>query len=302
MLGWTGFCHVPHRKPFSIIRDKEFLSANEALDATVKDHARKGLISSTKHKRPFSQEDLEALYSNNQLGLENPESLVNTAWFYIVLYFGKRGRENQREMKASDQQLKTTTGGLKYFVLKERATKNHPGGISYNENETQSVMMAWPGQPRRPVACLEKYITQRKPRCDAIWQKPRNHNAASFCQDDDIRFCGVPMGKHKIDNLLEEMCRKAGLATIYTAQCIRATSVTVLKAAGLENNRAKSVTSDKFIESCNTRPSTEQQFESSAIVSRFIMKQDQSNSVLPAVPPPSEPFLTSIQQQNQLHS
>lgn len=80
---------------------------------------------------------------------------MNTAWFYIVLYFGKRGRENQREMKASDLQLKTTTGGLKYFVLNERATKNHRGGISDNEDETQSVMMAWPGRPRCPVTCLE---------------------------------------------------------------------------------------------------------------------------------------------------
>ena len=109
----------------------------------------------------------EALYSNDKLGLENPESLVNTAWFYIVLYFGKRGRENQREMKASDLQLKTTTGGLKYFVLNERATKNHRGGISDNEDETQSVTMAWSGRPRCPVTCLENYLAKREPRCDA---------------------------------------------------------------------------------------------------------------------------------------
>lgn len=92
---------------------------------------------------------------------------MNTAWFYIVLYFGKRGRENQREVKASDLQLKTTTGGLKYFVLNERATKNHRGGISDNEDETQSVTMAWSGRPRCPVTCLENYLAKREPRCDA---------------------------------------------------------------------------------------------------------------------------------------
>ena len=196
-------------------------------------------------------------------------------------------------MKASDLRLKTTAGGLKYFVLNERATKNYPAGISDNEDETQSVMMAWSGHPR----CLEKYLTKRELRCDALWQKPKNHNAASFCPDDDIWFCSVPMGKHKLDNLLKEMCRKAGLATIYTAHCIRATSVTVLKAAGLENNRVKSVTghsSDKSIESYNTRPTIEQQFKSSPIVSRFTTKQNQSNPVLPTVPSPSEPFPISI--------
>ena len=70
------------RKQFSIIRDKVFKPANEALDASLKDLARQGLISSTKHKRPISSEDLEALYAVNQLRLDTPESLVNTAWFF----------------------------------------------------------------------------------------------------------------------------------------------------------------------------------------------------------------------------
>ena len=84
------------------------------------------------------------------------------------------------------------------------------------------------------------------------------------------------------------MCKKAGLAQVYTPYCIRATSVTVLKAAGLENCRVKSVTghaSDKSIESYSTRPTIEQQFESSAIVSRFLTQQNSVQPVLTAVPP-----------------
>ena len=49
----------PQRKPFLTIRDKVFRPVNEALDATLKDLARQGLISSTKNKRPISLEDLE---------------------------------------------------------------------------------------------------------------------------------------------------------------------------------------------------------------------------------------------------
>ena len=99
----------PQRKSFSIIRDKAFKPANEALDASLKDLAQQGLITSTKRKRPISSEDLEALYAANQLGLDTAESLVNTVWFYPILYFGKRGHENQRVMKLVDLQLKTTT-------------------------------------------------------------------------------------------------------------------------------------------------------------------------------------------------
>ena len=48
-------------------------------------------------------------------------------------------------MKPGDLQLKTTSG-LKYFILSERTTKNHPR-VSDNEYKSQSVRMAWPGNP-----------------------------------------------------------------------------------------------------------------------------------------------------------
>ena len=57
------------------------------------------MISFTKHKHPIYSEDLEVLYAVNHLGLNAPESFANSAWFNTILYFGKRGRENQREMK-----------------------------------------------------------------------------------------------------------------------------------------------------------------------------------------------------------
>ena len=109
--------------------------------------------------------------------------------------------------KASEIQLKTTTGGLEY-VLNERATKNHHGGTNDNEGETQSVMMVWPGHTRCLVTNLQKYFAKREPWCDALWQKP----------DDNIWYY-VPMGKHKLKHLLKEMCKKAGLANISIANC-----------------------------------------------------------------------------------
>ena len=67
------------RKPFSVIRDKVFKPANEALEPSLKDLARKELSYFTKLKRPISSEDLEVLYQANQPGLNTPESLANAA-------------------------------------------------------------------------------------------------------------------------------------------------------------------------------------------------------------------------------
>ena len=80
------------RKVQKIIRDKVFKLAKEAPNPSLKDLARQGLTSFTKHKRPISSEDLEVLYATNQLGRNPPESFANSAWFNTILYFGKRGR------------------------------------------------------------------------------------------------------------------------------------------------------------------------------------------------------------------
>ena len=56
---------------------------------SLKDLARQGLISFTKHKRPISSEGLEVLYAANKLGPNAPESFANSAWFNTILYFRK---------------------------------------------------------------------------------------------------------------------------------------------------------------------------------------------------------------------
>ena len=131
--------------------------------------------------------------------------------------------------------------------------------------------MAW----KPPLSCDlsgevfgEKRTTMR---CSvAETQKPQVHSPL-------LTICGSAtyLWEHtsKLENLLTGMSKKAGLAQVYTPHWIRATSVTVLKAAGLENCRVKSVTchaSDKSIESYTTPPTIEQYFESSAIFSRFL--------------------------------
>ena len=66
--GQTDFILVLFKE---IIRDKVFKPVNEAINPSLKDLARQGLISFTKHKRPISSEDLEILYAANQPGSES---------------------------------------------------------------------------------------------------------------------------------------------------------------------------------------------------------------------------------------
>ena len=96
-----------------------------ASEPGLKDLARQGLISFTKHKRPISSKDLEVLYAANQLGLNPPESFANSAWFInTILYFGKRGHENQREMKPGALQLNNNNKPAEVLHLKRESDEN----------------------------------------------------------------------------------------------------------------------------------------------------------------------------------
>ena len=158
---------------FSIITDRDFKPANEALNAHLVELTREGKISSTKHKPALIPQDVEILYEKKQLGLETPERLLQTAWFNIMLHFGKRGRENMREMTAEDIQIHKSSSGLEYITHVERATKNHRGGFNSSENEAAAVMSEMPGNPRCPVVAVKTYLSKRNKQCQALWQNQK---------------------------------------------------------------------------------------------------------------------------------
>ena len=105
---------APNSKPWSIISDPQFKEANDALDAFAKSIRREGKVGGVIHKNPIAKEQIEMLFERHQLGPADakcPSQLLRTSWFYITLYFGKRGRENQRQMTKTMLALQRTPLG-----------------------------------------------------------------------------------------------------------------------------------------------------------------------------------------------
>ena len=88
-------------KKFSICSKTEFHEANKTLNAYLKHLSSSGKILATVHI-PLTGEIVHKLYEKGELAIStrnNPRALLQTAWFFISLYFGKRGRENQAPVK-----------------------------------------------------------------------------------------------------------------------------------------------------------------------------------------------------------
>ena len=272
----------PRCKQFSIIADAAFTEANKVLDAFVKDLRKSGKIAGVVHKRAITKEQIQKLYENGELGpadSKNPAQLQRTAWFYLGLFFGRRGRENQREMKPGMLALRETPQGVEYFELNRQfpgalpATKNHQGGLADAEDESDAKIFSVPDSPRCPVKTIKNYLAHLNPGIDVLFQRPKEAGSSKFNpEQDQVWFCSVPIGASTLDNMLKTMSKRADIEPHLTNRCLRATAVTVLSDSNCTTRHIKAVTghkSDQSVESYNDRPSFCQQQAMSRLLSSF---------------------------------
>jgi len=75
------------------------------------------------------------LYEEGELtdaDTRDPRVLLQTVWFFVSIYFGKRGRENQHLLKKSMLRLMKTADREEFFEL----NKNEPGAVLTSKNHT----------------------------------------------------------------------------------------------------------------------------------------------------------------------
>jgi len=68
------------------------------LDAKLKNMKQQG-EENVKHKPCIENEDLRHLKESVVMSPSTPQGLLNNVWFHITLYFCRRGREGQRNLK-----------------------------------------------------------------------------------------------------------------------------------------------------------------------------------------------------------
>ena len=173
----------PHNKPFSIIADPAFNEANKVLDAFVKELRKTGKIAGVVHKKTISKEQMKKLFDSGELGPAdslNPAQLQRTARLYLGLFFGRRGRENQRQLKPTMLSLRKTPQGVEYYELNRSqpgslpATKNHQGGLADAEDESDAKIFSVPASVKCPVKTIKNYLSHLNPASDALFQRPRD--------------------------------------------------------------------------------------------------------------------------------
>ena len=108
--------HSKQELSIDIIKDTEFNEANRIYEAQCVELKKQASENSTQTSNCWRVEDIKKLYRCGVFNTENPTSLQNKVFFNIMLFFCQRGRQNLRQLKKTDFEIKVNSQGKRCVV------------------------------------------------------------------------------------------------------------------------------------------------------------------------------------------
>ncbi|MCP3929111.1 MAG: DUF3504 domain-containing protein, partial [Bacteroidetes bacterium] len=215
-----------------------FSSSNRMLFAVIKDMKKDGLDKS-QHYPAISEMDLAKIKLPTSFDLNDPAQLQEKVFFDIQYNFGRRGRENLRDLKRDAFLLGVDDSGREYIELSyNEKTKNHQHASDRNatkprmyEHQLQSC----------PVTSLKRYLSKLEPQCDVLFTFPKVGKGFKP-EESNTWYSKRPIGKNTLGKFMHRISQRLQLSQMYTNHSIRATTITQLSNAGFEARSIMRVT------------------------------------------------------------
>lgn len=132
--------HLSMTKDIDIIKSPVFSKSQKIFEASCADLKRDGK-GGIEHFPPIEEKDLKKMY--DYFDLSDNIQLQQKVFVDILLYFGRRGRENLSELRINDFAATTDADGNVFLYLtKDEQTKNH----QLDPNSAQGRMYAKSGR------------------------------------------------------------------------------------------------------------------------------------------------------------
>ena len=260
----------PLNKSLKLSSDPRFKRSNEMLNATVVSLKRQGK-ENVKHKPAIENEDLVRLKSSQVLSLSNPLALLRNVWFHVVLFFCRRGREGQRNLKTTSFKFEADASGRNYVTMAhDEATTNHPGGVADVSSTEKYARMYETEDVNDGYKALNLYLSKLNPKCESFFQYPRKN----WSFEDNVWYEARPVGVNSLDSMMKNISEAASLSQQYTNHSVRATAITLWSNAGIPNRHIMAISghrSEQSLAHYNTRPSTSQLRNCSEVLSQSLV-------------------------------
>ena len=97
-------------KHYSILTDRQFAKAREALSCKRKQLPRAGKGQKPNKALGLIETQIQKLWDKKKLGCHTPQSLLRTVWFNNTMFFGWRVRDEHHRAKYGDIKIKCEDG------------------------------------------------------------------------------------------------------------------------------------------------------------------------------------------------
>ena len=229
----------PVSRTINIVKDKEFLRANQMFVAITKKYFQDG-NSRPKHKKSIQTADMEKLNAYFLGYVQSPQILTEFVWFLLCFHFGRRGREGWVAMTKTTFQFCDDSEGQEYVTYTAtETTKNHQGGYKQKDTDYADGRMYGKG-----VSLLKFLISKLHPDLDRLFQHPLKN-----FEREGPWYRKEPFGKDTMGKIMPNLSKKAGLSHTYTCHCVRASTITTLLESGVDPAIIIQITKHKNVSS-----------------------------------------------------
>ena len=260
----------PFNRSLKLSSDPRFKRSNEMLNAQIISLKRQGK-ENVNHKPAIEHEDLTKLKTSQAIALTNPFSLLRNVWFHVVLFFCRRGREGQRQLKKSSFRFEADASGRRFITMAhDEATKNHPGGVSDVPSNEKLARMYETSEENDGYKAMKFYIARLNPKNDAFFNIRRSSGSTM-----------MKFGTMQNQSVSTSISEAAKLSKVYTNHSVRATAITLWSNAGIQNRHIMAISghrSEQSLAHYNTRPSTSQLQRCSEVLSRSLTAESPVSS------------------------
>ena len=278
---------VAKGKPINIKEGELFRKSREVLAARRKQLKKMGKGNKPNATRPLEDSEVEHLYKIGYFGTHDPVTLQRTVWWNFTKQFGHRARNEARQMKFGDVQIKKEfdfdPNSRECLVwCNERSSKTRDGAKP-NGHARAYHPPAYPSNDERcPVQIFRQFV-QHRPECcktdDSPFYLTVRHNFDHNI--DQVWYHPKPLGVNKIGEFLSKASSILSAANLSSTigkisnHSARKTSITKLLSNDVHPLIVSQLSGHKNIDSLNSYyvASKKQQEHMSTILNDSVSKQ-----------------------------
>ena len=212
-----------------ISRNQVFQKSKKILDAKLWINRRAGK-ENIQHKPVIVPSDLAKIRASPFLSVTNPGRLLRRMWLYVSLYWCRRGREGQRDLRRDSSKFTKDANGREYAVMTHEEATLKPSwwwnqqALSWTSNK---ALQHW---SRRWCICQSQIVrVQVESLLPSILSKTKSqiHHRRHRVVWKQL------LGVNKLGDMMKIISKGANLSQVYTNHSVRSSAITVLSDANV---------------------------------------------------------------------